>query len=297
MVRWTPYRPTAAGGFARIGLAGLLMLPLGCGSDKGSPEDGAAEQSAATVSAPAENTPPEPEAPSPAVAKTPAAAEPVAPGRPAAPALPTLFGDEAESPAAMAGDDAEPAGGEEFVVSVPDFDEPEAVPDVAADAPPGEVFDALFIAFRSGDGDAWERLQTQLVEGGDASAEALVQRLSDGDESRRELAAMLLPILTPSVDTHREALTAALASPTPVVRANAAVLLSQDLETAETVIPVLVELLGRDDADLQTLAATALGNYGPDAEAALAPLKRLQAKTGNPMVREAVDNAVEQIEL
>jgi HEAT repeat protein len=81
-----------------------------------------------------------------------------------------------------------------------------------------------------------------------------------------------------------EARRAALADPDPVVRARAAELAAA---TGAGLVPALAGVLGDPDARVVEAACFALGEVGPDAEAAVAALAGVSADHDDPLCREA----------
>jgi hypothetical protein len=130
-------------------------------------------------------------------------------------------------------------------------------------------------ALRDEDPAIQERARKQLVEGGDKSVAVLTELLRDSEgpdwaaAETRWTAAEILGEIGPAASDATPVLIAALADEDPHVRSVSAASLPAVDGPPEQAVPALIELFRKEPS---VVAARALSEYGPDAEAAVPEL-------------------------
>lgn len=123
--------------------------------------------------------------------------------------------------------------------------------------------------------EKWEAANQKLLKFGDPAVPLLAQKLREGNDVERELAASTLVLVGPAAKAAIPALRKGLTDEIPFVRANSAVALVQFPEESAVAIPVLVALLEHEDSNLQQLAAMNLSVLGEEASPHVAQLTKI----------------------
>ncbi len=169
------------------------------------------------------------------------------------------------------------------------------------------AFANLVAAYRRGQPTLWTQAEAAIQAQGASALPALLEGLKSPDRQTRELGAMMLAQVLPTLlyaedfrqrpNTERlaERLRPALRDESVEVRVNVAVGLSLIEGQGPTLIPVLQELLASELPHVRTMAVVALGGLGMQAASAIPAMERLSQTDQDPAVKSAAQEAISQI--
>lgn len=144
--------------------------------------------------------------------------------------------------------------------------------------------------------EEWESANQTFLNFGAETLPLLTEKLQQGNDVERELAASTLVALGEVAEPAIGSLRKALADSLPFVRANAAVALMSFSETRDEAISVLIHFLQHSDQNLSQMAAVNLSMMGGEASQHVVELTSvLEKKTEQPQVLLPVVQLLGQI--
>jgi len=169
------------------------------------------------------------------------------------------------------------------------------------------AFADLVAAYREGRPDQWTRAEASLHQLGLKTLPVLFDQLSSGELKSRELSSMMIVQVLPNLLFAEEISTRPdpadiacnlrphLRAESVEVRVNIAVALSLIEGEAETVLPVLSELIHAHLPHVRTMAVVALGGLGPAAKNAEPAIERMSQTDADPEAKAAAAQALEML--